>query len=93
MVAYTAHKYPNNCVHVSGAVGGSGEESEGDEGGGEEAGVSLVAQQQQLEAEKEALLHNTGMVQEVSLSLSRLQRRWCERPVVWGVIGERSAGG
>ena len=54
--------------------------------------MSLAAQQQQLEAEKEALLHNTGMVQEVSLSLQQL-RRWCERPVVWGVVGERPAGG
>ena len=45
---------------------GSGEESEGEEGGGEEGrGQSLAVQQHQLEAEKEALLHNTGLVQEV----------------------------
>lgn len=43
----------------------SGEESEGEggEGGGEEG--SLAAQQLQLEAEKEALLHNTGLMLEV----------------------------
>ena len=45
----------------------SGEESEGEGGerGGGEAG-SLAAQQLQLEAEKEALLHNTELVLEVS---------------------------
>ena len=42
---------------------GSGEESEG-EGRGEEGG-SLAAQQQQLEAVKEALLLNTELVLEV----------------------------
>ena len=46
----------------------SGDESEGEggeRGGGE--GESLVAQQRQLEAEKEALLHNTELVLEVRL--------------------------
>lgn len=38
----------------------SGEESEGEGGGGEEG--SLAAQQLQLEAEKEALLHNTELM-------------------------------
>ena len=54
-----------NVLCVIGAVE-SGGESEGEEGGGEEGrGQSLAVQQHQLEAEKEALLHNTGLVQEV----------------------------
>lgn len=54
----------------------SGDDSEEEE---EDREVSLRAQQEQLEAEKQALLQNKELVEEVSIL-------WCDYIAVWEVL-------